>query len=90
MSDILEHLRDFLIRKRPLLWCCHVRGPDELTPCESYESAREQADELNYYFAPTKWHKPGEFEPIMRAAPMVWPYDAKSHAEDMAQLAGLH
>jgi hypothetical protein len=70
-----------------LLWCCHVGGPDEVTPCESYEAARGQADELNYHFAPTKWHKPGEFEPVWSAAPMLWPYDAESHAQGLEQLA---
>jgi len=70
-----------------LLWCCHVRGPDELTPCESYEEARKQSDELNYHFAPTKWHKPHEFDPVIIAAPMIWPHDAKSHAEGLEQLA---
>ena len=70
---------------QPVLWCCHVRGPDELIPCESYEAARKQADELNYHFAPTKWHKPHEFDPSIIAAPMVWPHDAKSHAEGLEQ-----
>ena len=80
MSDIIERLRDFLIRKRPLLWCCHVRGPDDVIPWESYELARKHADNLNYLFAPHKGVEQHHFDPIIIAAPMVWDGDAKSHA----------
>ena len=56
-----------------------------MTPCESYEAARAEADGLNYHFAPTKWHKAHEFDPVIIAAPMLWPYGAKSHAEGLEQ-----
>jgi hypothetical protein len=68
-----------------LLWCCHVRGPDDVHAAESYEQARELADKINYQFAPHKGVEQHEFDPMIIAAPMIWPWSAEDHAAGVEQ-----
>ncbi|KAF2990818.1 hypothetical protein OGR47_12060 [Methylocystis sp. MJC1] len=71
-----------------LLWCCHVRGPDDLYAAKDYEEARQMADDLNFLFAPRKGVERHEFDPIIIAAPMVWPGTRDEHAKDLIRLMG--
>ena len=70
--------------QRGLLWCCHVRGPDDLYAAESYEAALKQADDLNDALKKhNAGREPHPYDPIISAVPAPWPWDAESHAEDL-------
>jgi hypothetical protein len=60
------------------LWCCHVRGPDDVHPAPDYETALTWSDWINDRFGPHT--REDENYPIMRAAPAIWPWSAARHA----------
>ena|SRR5271154_5148181 len=61
-----------------ILWCCHVRGPDNLYPAASYEDALKMADEINAFdFQMALKRDPPEL--LARAAPAIWPWSAEDH-----------
>lgn len=79
-----------------ILWCCHVRGPDDLYAAPDYETALKWADMLNA----TNWRAenpavrikdPTSFEDcLIKAVPALWPYSSESHAEDLPKsIAGF-
>lgn len=70
--------------QRGLLWCCHVRGPDDLYAAESYEAALKHADDLNDALKKhNAGREPHPYDPIISAVPAPWPWGAESHAEDL-------
>jgi hypothetical protein len=70
-----------------ILWCCHVRGPDDVHAAPDYATALKWSDsiaELDRKMA-TEDGK-GAFgicTPFMNAVPAVWPHSAESHATDL-------
>lgn len=74
-----------------ILWCCHVRGPDDVYAAPDYKTALAWADILNVM----NWHhkdypKPAGFknpesydECLVKAVPAPWPHSPESHAEDL-------
>lgn len=73
----------------PFLWCCHVRGPDDVHPAPDYETALKWADYINSL----NWRGPkGESvavasidDLILRAVPAPWPWSAEEHALRLAE-----
>jgi hypothetical protein len=67
-----------------ILWCCHVRGPDDVHAAPNYATALEWSDRFNDWWA----RQPkSENDPIIRAAPALWPWSADAHAENLKQTA---
>lgn len=72
-----------------ILWCCHVRGPDEVYAAPDYETALAWADTTNTF----NWRgRGGKIEPpesweecIIKAVPAPWPWSAESHAENLPE-----
>jgi hypothetical protein len=64
------------------LWMVHVRGPDELVPCESYEQALELADAL---LAIDRKYAANPLMPMFGAVIGLWPYSREAHAEGLAR-----
>lgn len=79
----------------PFLWCCHVRGPDDVYAAPDYETALLWSDVLNE----TNWRKssklnipdPTSYEDcLVKAVPAPWPHSAESHAKDLPKsMAGF-
>lgn len=55
-----------------ILWCCHIRGPDDVHAAPDYETALKWADMVNAY---------GDCLP--GAVPAIWPWSDEAHAEDL-------
>lgn len=74
-----------------ILWCCHVRGPDDVHAAPDYETALAWSDRFNDWISarPKREH-----DPIMRAAPAIYPWSAEDHAAALqvtaAQFANGH
>lgn len=74
-----------------ILWCCHVRGPDDVYAAPDYETALAWSDILNEMnWRCEKYPKPGAFENprnyadcLVKAVPAPWPHSAEAHARDM-------
>lgn len=65
-----------------MLWCCHVRGPDDVYAAPDYETALKWADMTNAL----NWrgHHPLSYDDcLIKAVPAPWPYSAESHAENL-------
>lgn len=70
-----------------ILWCCHVRGPDDLYAAPDYATALKWADITNAY----NWRDrggtaqpPASFDDcLLKAAPAPWPWSAVAHAENL-------
>jgi hypothetical protein len=82
------------------LWCCHVRGPDDVYAAPDYATALVWADvlnELNWnsrdprYPKPISFKNPEKYEDcLIKAVPAIWPHSPESHAEDLPKsLAGF-
>jgi hypothetical protein len=69
----------------PILWCMHVTGPDDIYACRDYDHARQWAQELNYTMLKRVFEDPSPLWPIVYAEPAIWPWDAASHAADLAK-----
>lgn len=77
-----------------LLWCCHVRGPDDVHAAPDYDTALKWADMLNDLSreANKKLNKTGRPEDDVwcKAAPALWPWSSESHAESLPEsIAGF-
>lgn len=75
-----------------MLWCCHVRGPDEVHAAPDYETALRWADMVNAI--DERMMRTGALAgsacPLMRAVPAPWPWSPEAHAEDMPKsIAGF-
>ncbi len=71
------------VAEKPILWCVHHIGPDDLHPVESYEAAVKMADAINDYAEKFNFgHKPDSINYVYsRAYPAVWTGTPESHAE---------
>lgn len=69
----------------PLLWCCHVTGPDDIYATRDYEHARKMAQDLNYMLLKKMFADPSDNWPLVHAEPMLWPWDRQAHIEDLAK-----
>ncbi len=67
----------------PLLWCCHIRGPDDVIACSDYESALKMSDELNAVSHRVNAQFPEHERVWYAAAPALWPHSATAHTEDL-------
>ncbi len=65
-----------------ILWCCHVRGPDDVHAAPDYATALKWADYLLDLDRATDHHK-DPWLPYFSAIVAPWPYSAESHAEDL-------
>ena len=75
------------LREVQLLWCCHVRGPDEVHAARDYDHARKMADDMTLsLMAHRQKNPPHEYDPIITFAPMLWPWSAAAHAEDLKRV----
>lgn len=83
-----------------ILWCCHVRGPDEVYAAPDYETALAWSDtlnELNWRVDQVRYPKPTSFKNpesygdcLIKAVPAIWPHSADAHAEDLPKsIAGF-
>lgn len=69
-----------------ILWCVHVIGPDDVLAMTNYEAALFHADDLNAAMYARRGGKPRhEYDPVIIAHPMEWPWSAERHAADMAR-----
>lgn len=76
-----------------ILWCCHVRGPDDVHAAPDYATALAWSDLLNE----TNWRASGSgtapaswADCLVKAVPAIWPHSARSHAEDLPKsIAGF-
>ncbi|MGB7022334.1 MAG: hypothetical protein WBD73_00915 [Candidatus Acidiferrales bacterium] len=79
---IVEDIRRAIeAAKAPILWCCHVRGPDDVHASPDYETALAWSDLINDRFGPHT--RTDENYPITRAAPAIWPWSPEAHAESL-------
>ncbi|WP_341893791.1 hypothetical protein [Ferrovibrio terrae] len=65
---------------REILWCCHVRGPDDVMACDDKEHAERVAGALSKQFKALSGKMDVMFDPV--AAP--WPHSAEAHAGDLS------
>lgn len=67
-----------------ILWCCHVRGPDDVIAESSYDEALKTADEINARdFRIAIERHPHEL--LTRAVPAIWPWSPESHSESLSR-----
>lgn len=65
-----------------ILWCCHVRGPDDVHAAPDYATALAWADgclDLDRAID----HHADPLLPYLSAIAAPWPYSAESHATDL-------
>ena len=77
-----------------ILWCCHIRGPDDVHAAPDYETALKWSDmtnEMNWRGRRGKIVPPESWDAcLLKAAPAVWPWSAEAHAADMPKsIAGF-
>lgn len=96
----IERLRTGVAQQPPsaFLWCCHVRGPDDVYAAPDYETALAWSDILNEmnwrsgaYPKPLGFQNPASYaDCLVKATPAPWPYSAEAHAEDLPKsIAGF-
>lgn len=63
-----------------ILWCCHVRGPDDVLAAPDYATALQWSDMIMAInFAGDQ--KPQALDDmLLKPAPALWPYSAEAHA----------
>lgn len=69
-----------LPEKESVLWCAHIRGPDDVVACVDYGAAVRLCDEINAIAKSM-----GHLDTLCIAYPAVWPWGASGHAEDLAR-----
>jgi hypothetical protein len=99
-----SHVRDTgteEVRRETILWCCHVRGPDDVYAAPDYNTALAWSDLLNSLnwrdtgFAntpkPPRYKDPANYSDcLIKAVPAIWPHSPESHAEDLPKsIAGF-
>lgn len=81
-----------------ILWCCHVRGPDDVYAAPDYDTALAWSDLLNEmnwrsdtYPKPARFENPKSYQDcLVKAVPALWPHSAEAHAEDLPKsIAGF-
>ena len=70
-----------------ILWCCHVRGPDDVYAAPDYETALKWADmtnAINRRGRGGKIESPASYDDcLLKAVPALWPWSPESHAEGL-------
>jgi hypothetical protein len=70
-----------------ILWCCHVRGPDDVYAAPDYETALKWSDvinALNWRARGGKNEPPASFDDcLLKAAPALYPWGADQYAEQL-------
>jgi hypothetical protein len=66
-----------------ILWCCHVRGPDDVHAAPDYKTALKWSDIINEWSRKANKGVKEEDELWARATPALWPWSPESHAEDL-------
>lgn len=70
-----------------ILWCCHVRGPDDVHAAPDYATALKWSDisnAINWRGLGGTVVPPASYDDcLLKAAPAVWPWSAESHAESL-------
>lgn len=69
---------------KPILWCCHVIGPDDVVATSSYLEAATLSHVLNERFLRVARLGWSENDPNLWAVPAPWPHDDASHERDLA------
>jgi len=64
-----------------ILWCCHVRGPDDVHAAPDYATALAWADACTE--VDRLIDHSDNLMPFLSAVPAPWPYSVESHAEDL-------
>jgi hypothetical protein len=65
------------------LWCCHLRGSDDIIACPVWWVARELAHMINEHVRLPYLKDPSDFWPRVWASPEPWPHTAESHASNL-------
>ena len=76
----LDSPTPFPVESDALLWCLHVRGPDDIVPVRSYREARALAD---WFTAVDRGNMADERCPLFAAVPAIWPWSAERHAASL-------
>ena len=80
LADFLEALRTAPApQDAELLWCAHVRGPDDVHAVGSYDEAVKLSDEINGVASKLK-----DLDVLCIAMPAIWPWSREAHAKDLA------
>ncbi|MFG1302209.1 hypothetical protein V5F49_20690 [Xanthobacter sp. V3C-3] len=66
-------------KETTILWCAHVRGPDDVVAATSYADATALCDEINGVAK-----KVAHLDVMCVAYPAVWPWDEASHTASLA------
>ena len=67
------------------LWCVNVQGPDDVFATASREEAIDMAHRFNTWWITTFAAKGlHPYDPTQWGVPTHWPYDADSHAANLA------
>ena len=67
-----------------ILWCAHVRGPDDVVACIDYDAAVKLCDQINAVAKTAT----ADLDVLCTAYPAIWPWDAAGHAADLARNNG--
>lgn len=63
-----------------VLWCLHVRGPDDVHPAPSRAAAEYAAEKLNRFMADRGFLADQDGGLLVNAVAAPWPHSAESHA----------
>lgn len=70
-----------------ILWCCHVRGSDDVHAAPDYATALKWSDLLNAvnWDSPRRTVRPPASyrDCLIKAVPAIWPWSAEQHAADL-------
>lgn len=69
--------------KTDILWCCHIRGPDEAHAAPDYATALAWSDMMLEIDREVDHSDPNM--PFLSAVPALWPWSAEAHATDLAK-----
>jgi hypothetical protein len=67
------------------LWCCHVRGPDDVLAAPDYATALAWSDQLLEIDRDVD-HSDAD-RPFLSAVPAPWPYSEADHAANIKKSA---
>jgi hypothetical protein len=68
------------------LWCVNITGPDDVVAVASRQQAISAAMWFNQWWITNIANKGlHPYDPTMWAVPIPWPYDAASHAANLAK-----
>lgn len=88
IEDAIEGYIAIAVSRQPFLWCCHVRGPDDVYAAPDYMTALAWSDALNEInwrgASDLKIENPKSFEDcLIKAVPAPWPHTAEAHATNL-------